>query len=177
MEGTSGAAERIFFSRRDAGGGPPRRAGGESTVETSAARWLVRNALRWLQPQRGRAARQEVSEADRVGVKLSSRAIAGREARVAHGRKAVPLQGKGPWRVNPRLPAGWTGGPFARVANASVVDLPGRGSSARKGRAARFGARFRRPQSCLRIVSVAEVDERRVAMSARARRARGSGRV
>jgi hypothetical protein len=49
----------------------------------------------------------------------------------------------------------------------SHVDLPGRGSSAKAERPDSERG-FEGPQSCLRIVSVAEVDERRVAVCARA---------
>lgn len=148
MEGTSGAAERILFSRRDAGGGPPRRAPRKRLPRAGRRRQRRRLAgpfgTHCGDSSRRAAGRcdERCPRVDRVGVKLSPRAIAGREARAARPRgRAAPR--KGPLTRETSAPGRWNVIRSRGWLIPCSWNRPGRGSSARVERPDSV-ARFRR---------------------------------
>jgi hypothetical protein len=155
-EVTSGAAERIFFSRRDAGGGPHRvrvQARIPARISTKVgARGRIDEFIRGFagpfEEFRGDSNREAVGwrdercpRVDRVGAKLSSRAIEARGSR-SGSRESEPTRYKRPLTRESSALARWNGtvcavshpraGPALEIGSSAKAERPDSGAGFRR---------------------------------------------
>jgi hypothetical protein len=172
VEGTSGAAERTSSSRKRAGKRPCRSGGESPSSDPDSEGDFGCPGRRARAIDLASPAKEITSSRD---MRCPSRSGLGQSSRREQSRREVPRQGA-------KAPGHEESAPDPSSTRPCLVRKSERAHRAIALRAKVRGASdaMRVPSirwSCLWIVSIAEVDERHAASSARERRARGSGEV